>query len=302
MAALYDPRRGGAAFEIERLKSGARPFEPPRTNAFSVYWIEEGTGTVRADTGTHRFAGRSLLCFVPYQQLCLEPARPLRGDLLRFHANFLCVETFHAESGCSGALFNDPYGEPSVPLTHPEADEVRELIGRLHREQEERRLGYDEVQLAAMKILLVLATRAKAVVSNGAATNGAEYRHPVLNNLRELIEERFREWHAPADYADQLHMTAKTLGRVVKEHLGRSLTDLIRGRILTHAKWQLLHTLRPVKEIAAEVGFVDELYFSRMFKKAVGLSPRQFREFETEIRGGSNLSMSSSRRSIPGHV
>jgi AraC-like DNA-binding protein len=68
--------------------------------------------------------------------------------------------------------------------------------------------------------------------------------------------------------------------------------------VLTHAKWQLLHTLRPVKEIAREVGFDDELYFSRLFKKATGMSPLHFREFETEIRGGSNLSMLSAHAPI----
>ena len=88
-------------------------------------------------------------------------------------------------------------------------------------------------------------------------------------------------------------MTPKTLGRCVREQLGKTLTDLIRERILTHAKWQLLHTLKPVKEVATELGFQDELYFSRLFKKATGLSPTFFREFETEIRAGSNLSMLS---------
>jgi AraC family transcriptional activator of pobA len=77
------------------------------------------------------------------------------------------------------------------------------------------------------------------------------------------------------------------------------LTELVRERVLNHAKWELLHTLRPVKEIAREVGYDDELYFSRLFKKATGRSPTEFRVFETEIRGGSNLSMSSARPSIP---
>ncbi len=46
------------------------------------------------------------------------------------------------------------------------------------------------------------------------------------------------------------------------------------------------------------MGFSDELYFSRLFKKATGYSPTFFREFETEIRGGTNLSMFSSDSAI----
>jgi AraC-like DNA-binding protein len=46
-----------------------------------------------------------------------------------------------------------------------------------------------------------------------------------------------------------------------------------------------------VKEIAAEIGFADEFYFSRLFKQATGMAPTAFREFETRIRSGRNLSM-----------
>ena len=61
---------------------------------------------------------------------------------------------------------------------------------------------------------------------------------------------------------------------------------------------QSTNPLKPVKEVARELGFTDELYFSRLFKKATGQSPTFFREFETEIRGGSNLSMSSGHAPI----
>jgi len=77
----------------------------------------------------------------------------------------------------------------------------------------------------------------------------------------------------------------------VKAHFHKTVSDLIRERIVKHARWQLLHTLKRVKEIAHEVGFEDEFYFSRLFKRALGRAPLVFREQETALRSGANLSM-----------
>lgn len=291
-ARLYDPRAAGAAFRLQELEVGDSTFEPERTNYFSVYWIATGSGSFWADTAQHSFAADQLLFFVPYQYSRFEVAKSVRATLLQFHANFLCVETFHSETGCSGSLFNDPFGIPLVAPAREIKNNIVDLLERMRREYVEQQVGYQEALLALMKLLLITATRAKAFPTDIVPEGVIDFRHPVLASLRELIEQHYRSRHAPSDYAALLHVTPKTLGRIVRENLGKTLTDLIRERILKHAKWQLLHTLRPVKEIAAEIGFKDELYFSRLFKKATGISPTYFRQFETEIRNGSNLSMS----------
>lgn len=295
---LYDPRHGDPAICTETLQMARTPTEPPRTNYFGIYMIESGSGTVWADASQFAFRQPSLLFFVPYQHVRFLPDSPVQGEIVQFHANFLCVETFHAEVGCSGILFNDPYGTPVVPVHKRAMSEVKNLVGRIRKEEREGQLASGEVMLAYLKVLLVLATRLKTPQSDACAAGLADQRHPVLVQLREMIEQNFHTMHSPAEYARRLHVTAKTLGRIVREQLGTTPTDLIRNRLLIHAKWQLLHTLKPVKEIARELGFSDELYFSRLFKKATGHSPTFFREFETEIRGGSNLSMSSSHAPI----
>ena len=276
----------------------AENFEPERTNYFSLYWVTAGEGEFCADAGHYAFRGGQLLCFVPYQRLRFLPQASVDATLIQFHANFLCVETFHAEAGCSGTLFNDPYNPPIVSLSNSAQDDLDAIVLRLQREVEERRLGYRDAFLAGMKLLLILAAREKNAAATEDLASSHEFRDPLIEKLRELIELHYCELHAPAEYAALLHVAPKALGRRVRERLGMTLTDLIRDRILIHAKWQLLHTLRPVKEIAAELKFHDELYFSRLFKKATGLAPSAFREFETEIRGGSNLSMSLADPSI----
>jgi AraC-like DNA-binding protein len=132
----------------------------------------------------------------------------------------------------------------------------------------------------------------------GTASPRVDHRHPLVERLAQAIEQHYRSRHAPADYAALLNMTPKALARFARAQFGKTMTELIRERLLIDAKWDLLHTLKPVKEIAAELGFADELYFSRLFKKATGRSPLAFREFETAIRNGSNLSMSLTRPAI----
>jgi AraC family transcriptional regulator, transcriptional activator of pobA len=294
---LYDPRKGDQGIRTQCVRFECKPIEPARTNYFAIYFIETGSGTFWADASNFEFGPDLLLFFVPYQHIRFAPDVPVHGQLVQFHANFLCVETFHAEVGCSGVLFNDPYGTPVVRLDEQMKREVMNLLGHIRKEHDERDLAYGEVMLAHLKVLLVLATRLKSPRA-GACGPGADLRHPVLVQLRDLIEQNFHTLHSPTDYAKRLHLTAKTLGRIVRENLGTTPTDLIRNRILIHAKWQLLHTLKPIKEISQELGFGDELYFSRLFKKATGYSPTFFREFETEIRGGSNLSMLSDHAPI----
>lgn len=295
---FFDPRFGTPPILLESIPVENRIFEPKRTNCFSVYLVEAGVGTFWADTSEHAYQPHQLLFFIPYQRCRFEVRTPTHLTRIQFHANFLCVETFHAETGCSGALFNDPYGVPLVNLDEETRRDVKELIRRMQAEQTHEQLGSQDALLACMRLLLIVATRLKPAGGRPAAPE-IDHRDHILEELREHIERNYQQLHAPAAYAEFMHMTPQTLGRYVRETLGKTLTDLIRQRILTHAKWQLLHTLKPVKQVAAEVGFRDELYFSRVFKKATGVSPRFFREFETEIRNGSNLSMSSTGSSIP---
>jgi AraC family transcriptional activator of pobA len=110
-----------------------------------------------------------------------------------------------------------------------------------------------------------------------------------VEELKERAIRHYRSKHRPADYARMVGVNPQALGKLTRTYFHKTLTDLIRERILKHAKRQLLHSVRPVKEIAYEVGFEDEFYFSRLFKRATGCSPQFYREYETGIRGRKNL-------------
>lgn len=286
---LFDPRRGDLSFKIEPISPNASYFQPHRCNYFTILWIGEGRGRYHAGLSDYRFEGPAVLFSNPYQTFFVESESAIQGTALQFHANFFCIETYHEAVGCNGVLFNDIYGEPVVAPDGNLAAELGSLLAQMKREFQSGGLAHAEMLVAFLKVFLIKATRAK--LDGEMPSDAPPAIPPVVERLAELIEQNFQTKHSPADYAAALHITPKALGKLVKVHFGRTTTDLIRDRLLKHAKWQLLHTRLSVKEIAWEVGFPDELYFSRLFKRATGFAPTAFREFETAIRDGRNLSM-----------
>lgn len=295
---LYDPRNGDLSLKIAPLEKSEVLSEPKRFNYFTICWVQEGKGEFFADLGQHSFGSNSLLFFVPYQAIRIIPETVLRGITIQFHANFLCIETYHDEVGCNGVLFNDIYGVPSLELNAEQTNEVGALVGMMRQELESRGVAHIDLLLSYLKILLVKTSRLK-LNQQPAERPTIGKTSLLLDDLKQLIETHYRALLRPGDYADKLHITSKALGKLVKAHFHKTLTELIRDRLLKQAKWDLLHTLKPVKQIADELGFEDEFYFSRLFKRGTGCAPTFFREYETEIRGGSNLSMPWRDASIP---
>jgi hypothetical protein len=188
---FYDPHRDAQAICLSECQLTTKVFDPPRTNYFSIYWVPSQNGEVWADAARHTFAARSLLFFKPYQYIRIIANSSTDAVLIQFHANFLCVETFHAESGCAGELFNDSYSAPVVQFGGRDGREIAAVIKNLQNESLAKPLAYEEMMLAQLKALLIMATRQKVRHAGacGPDTHGA--RHPAIASLRTLIEDNY---------------------------------------------------------------------------------------------------------------
>ncbi|MFK7968885.1 MAG: helix-turn-helix domain-containing protein [Bacteroidia bacterium] len=92
-----------------------------------------------------------------------------------------------------------------------------------------------------------------------------------------LIEERFKETLSVTEYAALLNISTKTLSTVTKSIVNKTPSQLIVERTMLEAKRLLKFTSLQVGEIAFRLGFEDDSYFIKYFKKHVGTSPRSFR-------------------------
>ncbi|WP_460473244.1 helix-turn-helix domain-containing protein [Emticicia fontis] len=99
----------------------------------------------------------------------------------------------------------------------------------------------------------------------------------VTKAFRQLLERNYSQLKRPADYAQQLNISTPYLNECIKETTGHSVSYHIQQRIILEAKRLLYHSDKSVKEIAADLGFDDYPYFSRLFTKATGMSALAFR-------------------------
>jgi YesN/AraC family two-component response regulator len=73
-------------------------------------------------------------------------------------------------------------------------------------------------------------------------------------------------------------MNASSLSAKFKKETGCTLTDYINQRRVNASLILLVTTKLPVGEVAEKVGYINRNYYSRIFKKIEGMTPKEYRE------------------------
>lgn len=102
----------------------------------------------------------------------------------------------------------------------------------------------------------------------------------VLKVIEDISGSLYAD-REPEELAARHHISVSTLRRIVHEYSGYPLNEFIHRLKAAEAKNILLNTEMSVKEIGEALGYQDTFYFSRVFKRITGFSPRSYRS-----RGG----------------
>ena len=99
----------------------------------------------------------------------------------------------------------------------------------------------------------------------------------VVDHFMELVQEHYREQRLIGFYADKLCITPKYLSKLIKEHTGRSAGEWIDNHVILEARAMLQSSDMTIQQIAASLNFPNQSFFGKYFKRATGLSPKQYR-------------------------
>ena len=257
--------RNRGNFVIKRLNKGCYERQdethPARSPLHCFFYLSEGSVLVDIGDATY---------FIQEDDLVIIPAG--QAFKVRYYENSKgYMGAFHT-TGTDGFNFVKVWENPKIVLNKQGSERIAMLLERMCQECEQMECNDKIIKAYLMAFL----AEADSFYEQSNA-NLKEHNDTISNKFLELL------FHSKlnstvTDYARSLNITPNHLNKVVKGATGKSPSVWIEEAIMQQAKHLLRTTSLSMGEISAQVGFLDQSYFARRFKKHQGITPREYRE------------------------
>ena len=203
-----------------------------------------------------------------------------KGFMIVFHEDFLHVSTLFSK--ITKLSFFDYEVNESL---HVSDNEKQVFWQHYHQMEKEYNSNEDEFSkeliLAQIESILVYAKR--------FYKRQFLHRQPMNSKLSSRFDEALQHYYRTQQQetyglpsvnymAEKLHLSPKYLSDLLRHETGKSALEHIHLYLINQAKNNLVSSNLTIAEIAYQLGFEHPPYFTRLFKKKVGVNPNEFRE------------------------
>jgi AraC-like DNA-binding protein len=251
---------------IEVVRS--RTFAQSREEAFFGY-VYDGRGSLETDDVACALTAGNAVHVPRGRRVVLRgsSASPLRFYTVRYA--YAMVEW----EGMNAVLRESDDGIPFEPIAQvPNPASFLEEMKQLHREWTRRSPGFcGKAKLAFLALL-------HRLMEEQHLSRMEQTTKRAILECARYIEQHYRETLERNALARKFSISTSYFSVLFKKYVGCSPVQYITRVRIAKAMELLKDSNLPVSAVALEVGYNDPLYFSRVFSRQVGLTPRQFRE------------------------
>jgi AraC-like DNA-binding protein len=249
---------------------------PHRHDAYMLMLVEDTQGGDNLiDFRRHPLVANRLFMLRPGQAHQRE-TRQERGLIVSFSDEFLQTTGISAQEVF--VIFSSVYHHPYLDLSPKLRHTFLQLVALMKDELQEAVPNWAILSRYLYVLLQYLLRECLYQIGKLTPARHSER----LFRLSSLIEMHYREHRNIGFYAEALHITPKHLNSLCRQYLQTTVADMQHERILVEAKRLLYFTSLSVKEIAHTLGFEDDSYFVRFFKRMTGQTPQQMRQKGSE--------------------
>ena len=104
------------------------------------------------------------------------------------------------------------------------------------------------------------------------------FRHHTVNKVIMFINDELETDLTVENIAAHFHISTSHLSRIFREHVGITLVEYLNVRRVEESQYYLRHTNKSITSISDQFHFCNQSYFTRIFKKYTGVTPKHFRD------------------------
>ena len=160
-------------------------------------------------------------------------------------------------------------------LDHFESVEISGCLRNILREMEQKNTGYEDVCQAYMEILIIRLMRTTTLAVPAEPQAISTNRQCAA--VRRYIDLHFKEALTLEQLAEEGHMNKYYLSHAFKREYGVSPINYMISRRIEESKYLLAETDLSMSQIAQLLGFSSLSYFSQVFHRSQGISPKEYR-------------------------
>ncbi len=268
---------GSRAFQVEVFDAN-RHFAveyPHRHDFFEVLYLYKGSGVHVIDDKQYQVQPPCIFFMSPGQAHKLELSKDIEGYIFLFTSDFYLINQSNQNRLLEFPFFfTIQQTNPPLLLENKENTAFLEKLF-IQAVTEVNKPGYSEELLRSLLDLILVYAATIYKVDEQMLVKGKG--HLLVKRFLQLVEENYQNNYSVNEYASILAITPNHLTQTVKQLTGKTSNDIIQQKQLLEIKRLLVHTNLGVSEIANQLNFVDQSYFTKFFKKMTGMTPLRFR-------------------------
>ena len=242
-----------------------------RHDFYVLVLFTNGTGLHKIDFDTFDITKGSLFLMQPGQIHLWELSSDIDGYIVFFSKEIYNLH-FRDKKIEEYLFFQSSKNKPELVLNIDEMKQIQPFFELIVNENQEDQLQKKDKMLNLLDCILVEILRIYNIESNHLTST---YNHK-LKEFEILLEEYYKIEKSPSFYADKMSITLKHLNRISKNILNITITELITRRVILESKRIMVDKNKNIAQIADELGYSNYSYFSKLFKKNVGITPTEF--------------------------
>lgn len=244
---------------------------PHKHDFYLIMIVTGGTGWHEIDFTRHEVQKGSVFMMQPGQMHYWKLSDDISGYVF-FHSPTFYNEGYTMANIQNFDFFKSFQSSPSLKLSKQQLTKLCIWMEEIIQEYTNPNKYVFEKVHALINIIYIELSR--NYIKHDVSTKQS-YLHK-LHEFELLIENNFKKNKSASSYATQLNISEKHLNRITRECLNKTSTQLITDRIILEAKRLLIQTKLNVSQIGYELGYVDNSYFVRLFKKHTKETPLLF--------------------------